>query len=80
MEGPDELGHFKGACSDRCRRCAIEQSIEQSAGLLLVGATGACVRARFTCGTWWDGVWPNVCVWQPSRTSCKMMYPTPSAR
>jgi phospholipid-transporting ATPase len=39
VEGPSEKGHFKGACSDKCRRCAIELEVEQAAQMDLVGAT-----------------------------------------
>lgn len=39
VEGPNEEGHFKGACKPACRRCALEEEIELSAGLSLIGGT-----------------------------------------
>jgi hypothetical protein len=29
LEGPNEEGHFKGACKDQCRRCALEEAVER---------------------------------------------------
>lgn len=31
VEGPDEIGHFKGACSNNCRRCQLEEDLERDA-------------------------------------------------
>ena len=39
VEGPDEEGHFKGACQSACRRCALEAELETDARLQLLGCT-----------------------------------------
>lgn len=39
VEGPSEVGHFKGGCKDDCRRCEIENRIEIDSKMSLIGAT-----------------------------------------
>ena len=39
VEGPHEEGHAKGSCHAACRRCELEEEIETSANLQLLGGT-----------------------------------------
>ena len=39
-QGKDEKGHVDGACSERCRVCAVENEIEDAADLVSLGCTG----------------------------------------